>query len=154
MEYFCRKCGTRLIDFCCPSCGTKYKVKTRVVSVPHAGMLPDKNPQEIVTTLKKHEYISSGIWIIIGILQIVFFAFAIMGICNIIGAIASLIYAATQIRPYNYEVYEYYEKHLTYIAISAVANLIFGGIIGVIGCIYELYIRSYVLNNKHAFNKI
>lgn len=153
MEYYCSKCGTKLIDLCCPACGSKYRIKTNVVSAPQAGMLHDKNPQDVIRTLKMHEYISSGLWIIIGIVQILLLSFLIIGICNILSAVISLIFV-TRIKPYKYDVYEYYEKRITSIAISAIANLLIGGAIGIIGCIYDLFIRNYVLKNKYAFNNI
>lgn len=154
MEYFCRKCGTKLIDLCCPVCGSKYRVKDKVESTIQAGMLHNKSPQDVIRTLKMHEYISSGLWIIIGVVQIMLFAFLVIGMCNIILAIVSLIYTITQIKPYQYDVYEYYKNRIAHIVICAIVNLLMGGVIGIIGCIYDLFIRNYVLKNKYAFNKI
>lgn len=153
MDYFCRKCGTKLVDLCCPVCGSKYKVKIKTLPPAHAGMLHDKSPQEVIKKIKMHEFISCGLWIVIGVVQIMFFAFFIMGICNILSAVVSLV-AVLQMKPYKYDVYEYYEKRITAITISAITNLLIGGAIGIVGCIYDLYIRRYVLKNKHAFNKI
>ena len=153
MEQFCAKCGSRLDkNYCCSFCGAKYKVKENY-TVPTYGLMPGETPAKIVATLKKHEYFSSALWIVIGVIQIFLFAFAVMGVCNILLAITSLIYTFT-IKPYKYEVYEYYEKRLWVIIVAIISNILMGGVFGVMGAIYDLYIRSYVLKNKYAFNRI
>ena len=45
---------------------------------------------------------------------------------------------------------EAYEKNLTNIIIFLVVNIFIGGIIGVIGAIYDLVVRNYVLNNRNV----
>lgn len=153
MEHFCAKCGSRLDNnYCCSFCGAKYKVKENH-AVPMYGVMPDKTPTKIVATLKKHEYFSDALWILIGVIQIFLFAFVVMGVCNILFAITSLLYTFT-IKPYKYEVYEYYDKRLCVIIVAIISNLLLGGVFGVVGALYDLYIRSYVLKNKYAFNRI
>jgi hypothetical protein len=49
---------------------------------------------------------------------------------------------------------EQYDKSLTGIIISIVINLILGGIIGVAGALYDMFmIRGYVLENKAVFEE-
>ena len=45
-------------------------------------------------------------------------------------------------------IYPYYEKSLDSIVIFLVINVLFGGVIGVIGSICDLLIRSYVVSHK------
>ena len=39
------------------------------------------------------------------------------------------------------------------IVVALIYNLIFGGIIGIVGSLYEISIRNFVLNNKTEFEQ-
>ncbi len=46
-----------------------------------------------------------------------------------------------------------FEQHLGMIILFIFINLFFGGVIGVIGCFFDLYVRSQVLKSRSIFEQ-
>lgn len=147
---YCTHCGKQLLDeaVVCPGCGC---------AVNAAYQQPAAN-SNIVNTLADRVMINGIIWIVIGALQILFALFVnwfvlIVGILNLISAIQDIQYS-TQIKTQPVGVVEKFQP-LAGPIIVLVYNLIFGGIIGVVGSIYYLIaVRNLVLTNETVFKEI
>jgi hypothetical protein len=136
---FCRNCGYGLENEVgvCTNCNT----------VMDAGntLSDDK-----LNTLSERIKINGIIWLVIGIFQLCTGVFFIVGILNIISAIQDLK-ASKNVFHYRVGLVNAY-KPLVSPIIVFIYNLIFGGVIGVIGSIYYfLGIRGYVMDNKEYF---
>lgn len=141
---YCIHCGRELFDeaVLCPSCGCSCAPRVEANS-------------NLLTTFCERLQINGIIWLIVGILQLaggwmLNWFIAIVGILNIISSIqdmnASKTYRNTPIG---------IVKRVTPLAgpiITMVYNVLFGGVIGVVGSIYYLVaIRGFVLANEAAF---
>lgn len=105
--------------------------------------------------LSTKEQTSGIIWVAISIVQLFlgfFFTWWIfaVGIINMITAIGSFKKAKRVLTPYQGMVEEY-DKQLVFLIIALAYNLLIGGIIGVVGNIYDVTTRNFVLENKHIF---
>lgn len=147
---FCVNCGKEIsndISFC-GFCGAK------------VGCFSSQtvNTNLLLSTLSQRLHTNGIIWIIIGILQILGGIFInwfliIPGVLNIVSSINDINYSKTIINnPVGIV-----EKvtPLTAPIITLIYNLVIGGLIGVVGSIYYFVsIRSFVLENKHAFQEL
>ena len=73
----------------------------------------------------------------------------LIGIWNLVFGIIRISNAGKMEQRAN-GIVEAYEKTLVSIIIFLVLNIFVGGIIGVVGAIYDLVVRSYVLNNRNV----
>ena len=90
---------------------------------------------------------------IIGIIQCLSCALIIAGVWNIYVAITRFKQAEAVKNPWPGLV-ENYDNWMTSIIINIVINVVFGGVIGVAGGLYDLLaVRAYVLDNKEIFNE-
>lgn len=146
---YCTYCGKELFDeaVICPACGC-------VVST----VQKKTNHMNLVVLLSEKVKMNGIIWIVIAITQI-WFGFTldwfllIVGVLNIVSAIQDLNYSKTVCDNPTGIVKKY--EPLAGPIIVLVYNLIFGGLIGVIGSAYYfLGIRAFVLDNQLAFNEI
>lgn len=110
------------------------------------------NIQEITKNLADKEKTSGIIWIVIGAIQVLTCAACIAGAWNIYAGISRLKQAKAVENPWPTIVADY-DKWQTNIIICLVINLIFGGVIGAAGCIFDFMTRSYVLDNKAVFEE-
>ena len=121
----------------------------------------DSATQSEATRLAVLEQTAGLIWIIIGILQILAFipflflfgyglALLFVGIWNIIQSRRRLAFTKV-IMSRAPGVVAAYKENLGMIILFIFINLFFGGVIGVIGCFYDLYVRSQVLKSKDIF---
>lgn len=102
-------------------------------------------------TLSEREKLAAIIWLVVGICQCLSIACIIAGVWNIYVAITRFKQAEAVKNPWPGLV-DAYDKWMTNIIISIVINIVFGGVIGVIGALYDLFgVRSYVLDNKEIF---
>lgn len=142
---YCTKCGKELHDeaVICIGCGCSTEEKTRTNSYAQANL-------NILNTLSQRVYTDSIIWIVIGAIQIITGVFFIVGILNIVNAVNDLKYSKElQTNPCG--IVEKYEPIVLPIIIFAY-NLIFGGIIGIVGSIYYFVaIRNFVMEHKEEF---
>lgn len=108
--------------------------------------------KEILKNIKSKEMTEATIWIVIAVIQIIagivyYWPALIMGIYNLVNAMNEKK-EAEKIEERSDNIVEEYEKSLTNLIVTLLINLFIGGVIGVIGVIYAMTTRSYVLNNK------
>lgn len=125
----------------------------------------DITMKNMLAQLSQKNQTNAIIWIVIGALQIIgaiyMFAFydasiytlAVMaiGILNIVAGYKDYKYSKELLqRPIA--IISRYES-MTPIVISLIYNVLFGGLIGVVGNIYELTIRNFVIANREIFQR-
>lgn len=143
---YCTHCGKELYDeaVICPNCGC-----------PCNGLHPGERKSELIVKLSQKVKTNGIIWLVIGIVQIVAGIFLnwfllVVGALNIISSVQDMNYSKTM-QEGSSGIVEKYEP-LTGPIITLIYNLIFGGVIGIIGSIYYFVgIRSFVMENKSAF---
>lgn len=123
----------------------------------------DDTTQAIITRIARMEITAGVIWIIIGVLQICAFvpflflfgygfALLFVGIWNIYWAIRRFALSKI-IESRAAGIPTAYEQHLSMIILFIFINLFLGGVIGVFGCFYDLYVRSQVLQHREVFER-
>ena len=149
---YCSHCGKELLDeaVICPGCGcaTGY----------HAPGQAQGGEASLVAELANKVKTNGIIWLCIAGVQILL-GLTVNWILLIIGALN--IYSGIQDLQYSNSVQENPTgivrkfEPLTAPIITLIYNLLFGGVIGVVGSIYYLAcIRGFVLNNRQAFEEI
>lgn len=144
---YCTHCGKELFDEAaiCPGCGCACN-----------GSQPGATQSDLVVKLSEKVKTNGIIWLVIGIVQIVAGLFLnwfllVVGALNIISSVQDMNYSKTMLEDSS-GIVEKYEP-LTGPIITLIYNLIFGGVIGVIGSIYYFVgIRSFVMENKAALS--
>lgn len=101
-------------------------------------------------SLADKEMISFVIWLIIGIIQCLSIVTIIAGAWNIYAAVTTYQFSK-QLGNCPTGVYKRYENQMTSLIISLVLNILFGGVIGVAGTIYDYFTRDYVMKNRDFF---
>ena len=152
---YCTHCGKELFDeaVICVECGC---------AVSDQNIIAAKNlfgaGTALLNTLSQRVNTNGIIWLVIGVLQILGGLFInwillIVGALNILSSVQDVQYSKTlQEDPTG--IVEKYEP-VTGPIVALVYNLIFGGIIGVVGSIYYFaQIRGFVMQNKEAFSAI
>ena len=104
------------------------------------------------------------IWGALGVVQIIiamctitYYGFAtgiwtlVVGILNVYSGYKDFTYSKELLKK-PVAIISRYES-ATPIVIALIYNLIFGGIIGIAGSLYEISIRNFVLNNKTEFEQ-
>ena len=143
---FCTHCGKEIFDeaVICPGCGCS----TGPVSV-------QTNRVSLIQRLAEKVKTNAIIWLIIGILQVLAGLFVgwfvlIVGVLNIVSSVQDMNYSK-QLPENSTGIIQKFEP-LTGPIITLIYNLIFGGIVGVIGSIYYFVgIRNFVMENRAAF---
>ncbi len=131
----------------CPSCSQELRIINR------DAVKATMSPAEIIASkLRRHEVISGLLWLLLGIVQIVFIYTAAAGIWNIVNAIRQLL-AVNNIQAGNPEVIKAFDENKTSLFIAAIINLLLGAVIGVVLVLFDLWIRDYVMKNKSAFKE-
>lgn len=164
---FCSNCGKKSDggNFC-SGCGCRLNNQSNAApQQPQYAQqnYVQKNPVEVLTEKIK---ISVIIWSVIAGLQIIIGLYYFTALYNttnglILWGIAALnIFAAYKDYKYSKEIIfnpigivTKYQPITSYI-ITLIYNLIFGGVIGVAGSIYDLTVRNYVMTNVGVFNDI
>ena len=139
---FCRNCGYGMGEEWtqCSNCGSV---------MDNNNTMSDDKLKELSNRIK----INGIIWFIIGVIQCCTAVFSIVGVINIISAIRDLKTSKT-VFTYRVGLVQAY-KPLLAPAIVFVYNLIFGGVIGVVGSLYYFFgIRGYVMDNADYFNTL
>lgn len=109
--------------------------------------------QNVTKTLSEREKTAGIIWLVIGILQCLSCVAIICGAWNIYAATTRFKQAQSVLNPWKGIVatYDAWQKN---IIIGIVINVLFGGVIGVAGSLYDfLAVRDYVLSNKKVFEE-
>ncbi len=142
---FCKTCGYGMGEelTVCTNCNSEMNAENTL-------------SDEKLKTLSNNIKIDSIIWLVIGICQclVLFSPFTvIVGILNIISAVSGFKWIKNVFH-YRVGLVDYY-KPLVNPIITLIYNLIFGGVVGVIGSIYYLIaVRGYVMDNKDYFNTL
>lgn len=158
---FCKQCGKQLVDNAqfCQYCGTKTVEQNASifnnVCPPNYPSKPIQNVSYYTQQLSSKEQTSGIIWIVIGILQVfiglfLWWPILIVAALNIFGATVSFKRSKKVLQPYPCLIQEY-EKQLGGLIFALIYNILFGGLIGVIGNIYDFSTRNFVLANRNIF---
>lgn len=150
---FCSHCGKELFDeaVICPGCGCAASPEYKHPTVA-------SGDTQLINKLSEKLKTNGIIWLVIGIIQVILglflnWFFLIIGVLNIISSVQDMNYSKTIMS--NPAGIVDKAKPLTGPVITLVYNLIFGGVIGVVGSIYYLVgIRSFVLENEAGFKAI
>lgn len=140
---YCTKCGKELFDeaVICMGCGCRTEDSQKNESI---------ESDELLNTLSQRIHTDAIIWLVIGAIQLFTGVFFIVGILNIISAINDMKYSKEVLQNPS-GIVERYEP-LTMPIIVFAYNLIFGGVIGIVGSIYYFVsIRGFVMENKAYF---
>ena len=150
---FCSNCGAPLNNNqrFCANCGTPAGQTSKQSSVSQV------NPY--LVELAHREKVSASIWIVVACIQILA-AILVSGtamivlICGLWNLYAgySGIQQSKKILTNWPDLVNTYEKSRNQIIFNILLNAVIGGIIGVIGGIYDMSTRNYVLEHRNEFN--
>lgn len=155
---FCQNCGKPIqpdSQFCC-FCGASVHHGGARTN-PHFAEAFGENVYLVNARLADRENFSCIFWTVISILQILIglagdhWLVLIIGILNAFGAYGIHCDARRARTPYPGLVLEYQERFWSIIRMILL-NLFLGGVIGAAAGIYDLFTRSFVLNNAAAFD--
>ncbi len=153
---YCQYCGVQLYDdakFCC-SCG-KATIQPSTSSAQYKKENNDSGSFELLNKLSSRLQINAIIWFSIAVVQILFgllknWSLLIVGVFNIISAVTD-IKNSKLILTKKTDIISIFEP-ITMIIITLIYNLVYGGIIGILGSIYYLiFVRGFVMENKENF---
>ncbi len=112
-----------------------------------------KDIHQVSKTLSEREQIAAIIWLVIGIMQILSIVCILAGTWNVYAAYTRFTQSKAVLTPWV-GIVNSYENSLTSSIISIVINLVFGGVIGVAGGLYDIFmVRGYVLENKDVYEQ-
>jgi len=150
----CAHCGNAMMDEAkfCVNCGTQANGYSNYTYQSQQNRNFFDNSQMLRQNIGIREMVSGIIWICVGGIQTLISIFAFwylifVGIWNIVFGIKrvnkkdKLLYMSID------EIYNDYSSRLASIIVFLVLNVLFGGIIGVAGAIYDLVVRNYVIQN-------
>lgn len=140
---YCRICGKEVNEQqeICLNCGCLVDGKSVDNQI---------NKDDYYRKLSEYEKLSGAVWLVIGIIQVCSLVGIICGIWNIVVAISRLKYSNELLqKPEN--IAKDFEGQLTQIVVIMIINVFFGAIIGIIGSFVDLYVRSFVVDNKEIF---
>ena len=165
---FCIKCGKQIEENAtfCSGCGTPVSgmsnqgAQNTTGNVYTDGSTMQQEPvretprmRYFKESLGNKEMVSGILWVCVGGLQILISIFAFwylifVGIWNVVIGIMRINQKSQLLNKSGAIIYNEYSGRLASIIICLVANLLFGGIIGVAGAIYDLVVRNYVMENR------
>ena len=150
----CVHCGNAMNDEAkfCVNCGTQANGYSNYTYQSQQNRNFFDNRQMLRQNIGTREMVSGIIWICVGGIQTLISIFAFwylifVGIWNIVFGIKrvnkkeKLLYMSID------EIYNDYSSRLSSIIVFLVLNVLFGGIIGIAGAIYDLVVRNYVIQN-------
>ena len=149
---FCTHCGKEILDeaVICVGCGCAVEGKAPQTA---AATAPDM--VTLLNTLSQRIYTNAIIWLVIGALQVLGGIFInwfllVVGVLNVISSVQDMNYRKTLLQKPTGIVAKF--EPIVGPVITLIYNLIFGGIIGVVGSIYYFVaIRNFVMENKQHF---
>lgn len=156
MAKFCTHCGNEVHEkaVVCVKCGCPIPNSQASIQQNNT-FLPTES---LIGTIAQRFQTNGIIWIVISAIQIILgisvdWFFLIVGVLNLISSIQNINYGkAFSLDPVGVV---NKVKPLTGPIITFIYNLVFGGIIGIVGSIYYFVaIRGFVLENEKAFLEI
>ena len=141
---FCPKCGADLVS------NIRFKQGKQMPTYEEKVDTMYNDAQYCVNNLSKRAIISGRIWIVTAILQLVLsiicfpFPFWIAAILNIIWATSRFKHSKLILVP-NKELISKYDS--VWYGLSFIYNILFGGLIGLVGNIYDERTRNYAHAN-------
>ena len=156
---YCTHCGRELLDdaVVCMGCGCSVQAKNGFALDNNFNLSRQEN-STLLKTLSQRLNINGVIWLVIGVLQIILGIFVnrvlfVVGFLNIVSGCMNMSYSKTVLTDQS-EIIKKIEP-LAGPIITLIYNVIFGGIIGVVGSIYYLTaIRGYVMENRNCFENM
>ena len=166
MSKFCENCGSELVEGnkFCSSCGADVsnQSSSNVNNVINSS--EKEKVRKLITQLSQKNQTNAIIWGALGVVQIIiamctitYYGFAtgiwtlVVGILNVYSGYKDFTYSKDLLKK-PVAIISRYESATT-IVVALIYNLIFGGIIGIVGSLYEISIRNFVLNNKTEFEQ-
>lgn len=154
---FCEQCGAEIIQGAvyCSNCGNKidYAIPENRDTETYEWQGLFQNGIHVIHKISSKEKISTGIWVGIACVQALLgfiFHFAwLAALWNFLACFMNYRFIK-KMNVYPVGVYTHYNDLLFSIISTMIFNIVVGGIIGVIGGIYDLTIRSYAMQNKEA----
>lgn len=174
---YCMNCGAQLPESAeyCSVCGkhiskqgyngnvTYNNMSATYKNAEYSGAAQSYTPHTIfypnpVATVKAsvatRELVSGIVWCCVAGVQLllgfVSFHLFFIGAWNLVNAILGIVKSSSLKTTSGSEIYNQYEKDLGNIIIFAVINLVAGGVIGVVGAIFDLCTRNYVMKNREV----
>ena len=150
----CVHCGNAMNDEAkfCVNCGTQANGYSNYTYQSQQNRNFFDNRQMLRQNIGTREMVSGIIWICVGGIQTLISIFAFwylifVGIWNIVFGIKRVNKKDKLLYMSNDEIYNDYSSRLSSIIVFLVLNVLFGGIIGIAGAIYDLVVRNYVIQN-------
>lgn len=104
----------------------------------------------IAKKVRNVEMICCVLWVLIGIVQMVFVYTAAAGVWNIVNSVIRLR-NAKNIQADNPNVPAYFDERKPWLIAMVLINLILGGVVGVVLVIADIQSRNFVLQHRAAF---
>lgn len=148
---YCTNCGNKVNPkaFACPNCGFKIFDGSNIAL--NANGTGFNDTAAVYGKLADYEEYSGIVWLVIGIIQCLSVVGIICGIWNIVVATQRLKYSKEIKNGTATNIYDTFEKDKSSIITMLILNIILGAVIGVIGAIFDLYIRDFVMKNEAVF---
>ncbi len=138
----------------CPACGAQLRIKPAGMSRKEfKRATAPSSAHQVAARVQKCELISGVLWLVIGIVQLVFVWTAAAGVWNIFFSIMRLR-SVKNIYVGNPEIVPWYEGRQNWLIAFAVVNLVLGGVVGIFLVAFDWWVRDYVLKNKAAFEGV
>lgn len=141
-----------------------YLINHQAMSIMLSIRQKKKKVRKLITQLSQKNQTNAIIWGALGVVQIIiamctitYYGFAtgiwtlVVGILNVYSGYKDFTYSKDLLKK-PVAIISRYES-ATPIVVALIYNLIFGGIIGIVGSLYEISIRNFVLNNKTEFEQ-
>lgn len=141
---FCQNCGAKITNYANPQVPPYYAATTQTV-----------NNQTVIEAYKKlanYEKVSGVIWLIIGIIQCITLVGIICGIWNIVVSVQRIKFGKQIETTYPQNIYNSFKNQISSIIIMLILNMFLGAFIGVIGAIFDLVVRNFVMKNQNIFD--
>ncbi|MBQ9796381.1 MAG: zinc ribbon domain-containing protein [Clostridia bacterium] len=143
---FCSKCGANLTE------NIKFRQNKQMPTYEEKLDIMFNDAQYCIATISKREKTSCKIWIITAVIQIILsiicfpFPFWIAALLNIWRASSRNKLSKLVLLP-NKELISKYDS--VQYGLTWIYNILLGGLIGIVGCIYDERTRDYVHGNRN-----
>lgn len=148
---YCTNCGNKVNPkaFACPNCGFKIFDGSKIAL--NANGTEFNDTAAVYGKLAEYEEYSGIVWMAIGVIQCLSLVGIICGIWNIVVATQRLKYSKDIKNGTATNIYDTFEKDKSSIITMLILNIVLGAVIGIIGAIFDLHIRDFVMKNETVF---